>query len=361
MLKLTLFALLGASTVLADISRGKDGGLAVTNNKAEHVEVSDLVLKEVCYRNLYADVDDFETKHSVETLVSDASGKQVFLSDGIKRDFEDTEYYFEEWCYKFTKGREHNKDVVASKGILVGRQVDPANAITSSSFSDDVGGFPGSSADDVLGGGEGASTAVLRARQADGGDDDLASGGSSGGGFGAAPGTSLASSSGGGLDDGADLDLGLSKRQLGSSLSPGGFVGLFNNASNALGVDGVLDGGAKPASAHVEDEDLLKQPLRSTKDGQQTKDDGRSGAKPAQAHVAPSGDDSKLSPQQEATKPERIEGKKAEKRAATPAPEAGYIVRVMRWITVTWDGEDEPDCDKGEVLDVGPQDGLVFE
>ncbi|BGP37484.1 hypothetical protein JCM10450v2_001390 [Rhodotorula kratochvilovae] len=56
-----------------------------------------------------------------ETLVTDKEGSTVFLSDGIKRDFEDVEFYYEEWCYKQVKAREHDKDVQRTHGLLVGR------------------------------------------------------------------------------------------------------------------------------------------------------------------------------------------------------------------------------------------------
>ncbi|GAA6048195.1 hypothetical protein JCM3770_003705 [Rhodotorula araucariae] len=156
MLKLTLIALAGVATVLAD-----DGRLALTNDKVEQEAYSDLELKEVCYRNLYADLDDFDVKHSIETVVSDKKGQTVFLSDGIKRDFKDKEYYYEEFCYKKFKAREHDKDVEHAHGLLVGRQVDPSNAVLSSSFSDDVGDVAGSSADDVLAGGNSDSSALI--------------------------------------------------------------------------------------------------------------------------------------------------------------------------------------------------------
>lgn len=39
-----------------------------------------------------------------------ASGQTVFLSDGRKKDYEDKEWWYEEFCYKKFKGRERNKE-----------------------------------------------------------------------------------------------------------------------------------------------------------------------------------------------------------------------------------------------------------
>ncbi|GAA6048188.1 hypothetical protein JCM3770_003702 [Rhodotorula araucariae] len=359
MLKLTLIALAGVATVLAD-----DGRLALTNNKVEQEAYSDLELKEVCYRNLYADLDDFDVKHSIETVVSDKKGQTVFLSDGIKRDFKDKEYYYEEFCYKKFKGREHDEDVEHAHGLLVGRQVDPSNAVLSSSFSDDVGDVAGSSADDVLAGGDSdSSAAVLRARQVDDVENSSRALGRT------SSGASL-SSADGGLEDGssaANLDLGLAKRQgltataglTGSSFSPADFITGFNNASNALGVNGVLQDGSRGKGLDGDQAKDQDEPVRHPIG---TADTHRDLAPPVQEHA----DGGTPSEQQQATaaKAARVEGKKVDKRAPVPSPAPGYIVRVMRWMTVTWDGDEESDCGEGaadEALDNGPQTGIIFE
>ena len=39
-----------------------------------------------------------------------AQGKSVFLSDGLKKAYDDVEYYYEEFCYKQYKERSHSND-----------------------------------------------------------------------------------------------------------------------------------------------------------------------------------------------------------------------------------------------------------
>lgn len=144
------------------------GKLSSVDSFSKHELDSEITLKECCYRNLYADVgasssspspglprarvltlarpprpslpiDYFKVKNAQEVLLSDskaslpptemeeaapadtrplppppppsaATGGQVFLSDGLKKDYQDKEYYYEEFCYKQYKAREHSND-----------------------------------------------------------------------------------------------------------------------------------------------------------------------------------------------------------------------------------------------------------
>ncbi|KPV77135.1 uncharacterized protein RHOBADRAFT_42345 [Rhodotorula graminis WP1] len=151
MLLSTLFFVLSASLALADVSHD-DGKTAISDSQSRKEDLRDMSLKEICYRNLYADVDAFTVKHSTEALISDTHGKAVFLSDGIKKAFDDVEYYYEEFCYKKVKARKRSDDVSKHSGLLVGRQlgVPVTQGGLSSSFGDDVGGVPHSSADSIL-------------------------------------------------------------------------------------------------------------------------------------------------------------------------------------------------------------------
>ncbi|GAA5859588.1 hypothetical protein JCM9279_002247, partial [Rhodotorula babjevae] len=77
--------------------------------KAEHA--ARVQYKELCYRNLYADVAKHKVRFNKETLVQDDKGKDVFLFDGIKKDSNDKEFYYEEFCYKQFNLKQHDSDV----------------------------------------------------------------------------------------------------------------------------------------------------------------------------------------------------------------------------------------------------------
>ncbi|GAA6010834.1 uncharacterized protein JCM10292_006027, partial [Rhodotorula paludigena] len=92
MLASTLIALAGAA--LAFASPDGKGGVDIVKDadfkKAE--KAAKISLKEICYRNLYADVSKFKVKYNKEVLVHDEKGKDVFLFDGIKKDSNDREF-----------------------------------------------------------------------------------------------------------------------------------------------------------------------------------------------------------------------------------------------------------------------------
>ncbi|GAA6010196.1 uncharacterized protein JCM10292_003355 [Rhodotorula paludigena] len=119
-----LFSLaLLAVPALASLSYDKDAGkIASISSTQKDILDQEIALKEICYRNLYADIDEFKVKNSKELLISDTKGESVFLSDGLKKSFDDVEYYYEEFCYKQYNSREHSLDLDKSSGILVGKR-----------------------------------------------------------------------------------------------------------------------------------------------------------------------------------------------------------------------------------------------
>ncbi|POY76116.1 hypothetical protein BMF94_0839 [Rhodotorula taiwanensis] len=77
-------------------------------------------LKEICYRNLYADVSKYKVKYQKEVLAKDAKGQNVFLFDGIKKDSNDKEFYYEEFCYKQFNVKEHNQNEQKANTAVLG-------------------------------------------------------------------------------------------------------------------------------------------------------------------------------------------------------------------------------------------------
>ncbi|GAA5908342.1 hypothetical protein JCM8208_000382 [Rhodotorula glutinis] len=315
MLSSTLFLALCASVALAIVSHADDGKLALSDSESEKEDLRDISLKEVCYRNLYADIDAFTVKHSTETLISDSNGKTVFLSDGLKKAYDDVEYYYEEFCYKKVKARQRSNDVAKHSGLLVGRHLTApvAQAGLLSSFGENIGGVPHSSAD-----------AILADRSTAPNGDEHAQGNANG--------KTGASE--------APMILRLKVRQVGSGALAGGDTAAFSpsafmaslNRTGATSSSGALGGGAG----------ALTQPLR-----------------PGEGPSAPQLDDAGVG-----------KGKGVERRSPSP----GWIVRVLRIVSVQWDGHDETEeVGEGEGegcedfreeergVDDGPQGGLLFE
>ncbi|TNY18697.1 hypothetical protein DMC30DRAFT_409291, partial [Rhodotorula diobovata] len=117
MLSQTLLALAGAAIGVAALPSGGKGGyggghgdyglgdslIAETDFTQKDARES-VSYKEICYRNLYADV---------------AGNSDVFLFAAVKKDYQDKEFYYEEFCYKQTHKKEHNSKVNA-ESVVVG-------------------------------------------------------------------------------------------------------------------------------------------------------------------------------------------------------------------------------------------------
>ncbi|PRQ70081.1 hypothetical protein AAT19DRAFT_11734 [Rhodotorula toruloides] len=101
MLSKTLLAISALSAVaLAAPEPGVGVNVVKQANYNEAEKAAKISLKEICYRNLYADVAKYKVKYAKEVLAKDAAGKAVFLFDGIKKDINNREFYYEEFCYK---------------------------------------------------------------------------------------------------------------------------------------------------------------------------------------------------------------------------------------------------------------------
>ncbi|GAA6045179.1 hypothetical protein JCM8097_005089, partial [Rhodosporidiobolus ruineniae] len=95
----------------------KDGGKdifinAEASKKDKELKVS---FKEICYRNLYANVEEFKKETEKEILIKDNKGKDVFIFDGFRKDENDVEFYFREFCYKDFNFKKHDEKVDETK------------------------------------------------------------------------------------------------------------------------------------------------------------------------------------------------------------------------------------------------------
>ncbi|GAA6009982.1 uncharacterized protein JCM10292_000739 [Rhodotorula paludigena] len=127
MLTSTVLAVVSAAFALSAPSGGKgyddysysNDDLISVGNFNENAAKAAVTLKEICYRNLYADVQEFAVKSNKGVLIKDSKNLDVFLRDGLKKDVNDQEFYYEEFCYKQFGVKEHNSKVSVDS-ILVG-------------------------------------------------------------------------------------------------------------------------------------------------------------------------------------------------------------------------------------------------
>ncbi|KWU41386.1 hypothetical protein RHOSPDRAFT_27676, partial [Rhodotorula sp. JG-1b] len=92
---LPLLAVLASAAPTPGGGEGPGVDVVKQSNYKEHELAAKISLKEICYRNLYADV---------------SKGQNVFLFDGIKKDVNDKEFYYEEFCYKQFNVKQHNEN-----------------------------------------------------------------------------------------------------------------------------------------------------------------------------------------------------------------------------------------------------------
>ncbi|BGO97305.1 hypothetical protein RTBOTA2_001933 [Rhodotorula toruloides] len=120
---LLLLAPVLASATINSIGYGPHG-LELSAGENEHAASAyeEVALKEICYRNLYADVAAFTVKYQKEVLVADKADGKVYLADGTRKDENNVEFYYEEFCYKQYKVDQHDADYSKVSGITIGRK-----------------------------------------------------------------------------------------------------------------------------------------------------------------------------------------------------------------------------------------------
>ncbi|GAA6021889.1 hypothetical protein JCM10207_004535 [Rhodosporidiobolus poonsookiae] len=110
---LLAIAALASSVLAGGDDYGKDDGkdVLITNQEDKHEKEKKVSLKEVCYRDLYANVEEFKKEFEKEVKINDDKGKDVFIFDGFKKDENDVEFYFREFCYKEVNFKAHEENV----------------------------------------------------------------------------------------------------------------------------------------------------------------------------------------------------------------------------------------------------------
>ncbi|GAA6048178.1 hypothetical protein JCM3770_003698 [Rhodotorula araucariae] len=210
MLSTTLLTLAGAALSVSALPSGGGGkggfggygdhGLGDTlisaSNFNEKEAEEKVAFKELCYRNLYADVEAFDLRTDKEVAIKDAKGTDVFLFANLKKDIHDQEFYYEEFCYKQVSIKEHNSKVNADS-VLVGLGKRSLGNGFDSGFDSGIGGHGG------LGGFGGEYGGFDCDSFLDGwGDKDSLLGGGGKGGFGGVGGVGGIGGIGGGFDGG---------------------------------------------------------------------------------------------------------------------------------------------------------------
>lgn len=77
----------------------------------------------------------FKVKYNKEVAVQDVKHANVFLFDGKLLDENSQEFYYEEFCYKQFKVKEHHSDVKKeSLGVVARRQLGGIGGVSSGSF-----------------------------------------------------------------------------------------------------------------------------------------------------------------------------------------------------------------------------------
>ncbi|BGP22433.1 hypothetical protein Rt10032_c07g3105 [Rhodotorula toruloides] len=118
---------------------GYGGGYLGASSQAGAIAESAVSLKEICYRNLYADVAAFHVRYAKEVALQDSKHANVFLADGIRKDVNSQEFYYEEFCYKAYRAKQTTGYVKGTHIGLVARQIGGMGGMGGGAF--DAGSF----------------------------------------------------------------------------------------------------------------------------------------------------------------------------------------------------------------------------
>ncbi|POY76100.1 hypothetical protein BMF94_0823 [Rhodotorula taiwanensis] len=92
----------GLPNALAAAEAGSGPGVDAQQSRSDvSKDLSEVTeWKELCYVDLYAAAATSTLKYTKEVLSKDASGRDIFISDGYKKDSEGKDFYYLETCYR---------------------------------------------------------------------------------------------------------------------------------------------------------------------------------------------------------------------------------------------------------------------
>ncbi|GAA5846440.1 hypothetical protein JCM11251_002446 [Rhodosporidiobolus azoricus] len=93
-----------------DDKKDDDVDIEVASKFTEKEHQKEVSIKEVCYLELFLDIEKRKIEFEKEVLIKDEYGKDVFLRDGFKKDEKNVEFYFKEFCYKDFHFSEHKEE-----------------------------------------------------------------------------------------------------------------------------------------------------------------------------------------------------------------------------------------------------------
>ncbi|GAA5990557.1 hypothetical protein JCM10908_003128 [Rhodotorula pacifica] len=116
---LLLYTATICAAIPADSRSGLDGGIYTSKDGLSKTTTEEATWSEVCYVDLYAAKDQTMLRYSKELLTKDATARDVYVSDGYKKDADGKDFYYLEYCYRSgnTKGQT-NTNKASSSGAI---------------------------------------------------------------------------------------------------------------------------------------------------------------------------------------------------------------------------------------------------
>ncbi|GAA5990568.1 hypothetical protein JCM10908_003135 [Rhodotorula pacifica] len=160
---LLLYTATICAAIPADSRSGLDGGVYTLKDGLSKTATEEATWSEVCYVDLYAAKDQTVLRYSKELLTKDATARDVYVSEGYKKDADGKDFYYLEYCYRSgnTKGQTNTNKASSSGAIDSG----PFGGIIDNL---DIGGTSGNLLSGLTGGsrlGFGAPQPALFKRQ----------------------------------------------------------------------------------------------------------------------------------------------------------------------------------------------------
>ncbi|GAA6003357.1 hypothetical protein JCM10207_000292 [Rhodosporidiobolus poonsookiae] len=108
-------AVVVAATPIPGESKEPDIELNAQEFESKHSK--EVKLKEVCYLELFADVENFKEEFDNTIVIQDEYGKDVFVNDGFRKDESNKEFYPKEFCYRDFHLKEHTETTKSAVNV----------------------------------------------------------------------------------------------------------------------------------------------------------------------------------------------------------------------------------------------------